>query len=97
MIEKDFGSFDNFRKEFAAASNGNFGSGWTWLCQDGGKLKIVKTSNADTPVTDGLVSEHNFLPTGVEKRRGSVNGVCDLIYEYLIPSLLSFPKNLLLG
>ena len=53
-IEKDFGGFDAFRKQFAADSNGNFGSGWTWLVQDGGKLKIVKTSNAEVPITDGL-------------------------------------------
>ena len=55
LIERDFGGYDAFRKQFAADSNGNFGSGWTWLVQDNdGKLKIVKTSNADVPITDGL-------------------------------------------
>lgn len=49
-IEKSFGSYDAFRQAFIDAALGQFGSGWVWLvaAQDG--LKIVKTSNADTPV-----------------------------------------------
>jgi Fe-Mn family superoxide dismutase len=31
-----------------------FGSGWAWLVQDGGDLKIMKTLNADTPLAHGL-------------------------------------------
>lgn len=55
LINRDFGSYANFSTQFAKAANTNFGSGWTWLVQDGdGKLKIVSTSNADTPLTDGL-------------------------------------------
>jgi hypothetical protein len=41
--------------ELAASANGQFGSGWAWLVQDNaGKLSVVKTSNAETPITDGL-------------------------------------------
>ncbi len=53
-IDAAFGSYDNFKKEFVAAGVGQFGSGWVWLAADGDALKIVKTANADTPLTDGL-------------------------------------------
>ncbi|MDA0781088.1 MAG: superoxide dismutase [Rickettsiales bacterium] len=52
-INEAFGSFDKFREEFANAAATQFGSGWAWLVLDGGKLKIVKTSNAETPLTKG--------------------------------------------
>ena len=50
-INADFGSFDNFKKEFVNNGVGQFGSGWVWLVQDGDKLKVVKTPNAETPLT----------------------------------------------
>jgi len=53
-IDEAFGSYDDFKKEFVAAGVGQFGSGWVWLAADGGTLKIVKTANADTPLTDGM-------------------------------------------
>jgi len=52
-IEADFGSFDNFADEFKTAAATQFGSGWAWLVQEGGKLKVVKTANADTPLAHG--------------------------------------------
>ena len=52
-IEKSFGSLDEFKKAFTAAGTGQFGSGWVWLVQDSGELKIVATSNADTPAARG--------------------------------------------
>ncbi|KAM3576732.1 hypothetical protein VYU27_001327 [Nannochloropsis oceanica] len=54
LIDRDLGGYEAFRKQFAADSNGNFGSGWTWLAMKGDKLQIVKTSNADVPITDGM-------------------------------------------
>lgn len=39
-IEKDFGSFDDFKKQFSTAGATQFGSGWAWLVKDGGKLKV---------------------------------------------------------
>lgn len=50
-INADFGSYDDFKKEFTAGGIGQFGSGWVWLVLDGGKLKIAKTPNAETPLT----------------------------------------------
>ena len=52
-IDRDFGSFDKFKEDFKAAAVGQFGSGWAWLVKEGGKLKIVKTGNADTPIVHG--------------------------------------------
>ena len=53
QIEKSFGSLDEFKKIFTAAAVAQFGSGWVWLVQDGDKLIVVKTSNADTPPAHG--------------------------------------------
>ena len=50
-----WGSVEAFVKAFSDAAAGNFGSGWTWLVKDAdGKLSILNTSNADTPIRYGL-------------------------------------------
>jgi len=54
MINLNFGSLDNFFNEFKSVAMSQFGSGWAWLIRDGEKLKIIKTSNADTPLAQGL-------------------------------------------
>lgn len=51
QIESDFGSYENFVTEFKNAGATQFGSGWAWLVLDSGKLKVVKTGNAETPLT----------------------------------------------
>lgn len=50
-IEADFGSYENFVQEFKNAGLTQFGSGWVWLILEDDKLKITKTSNAETPLT----------------------------------------------
>jgi Fe-Mn family superoxide dismutase len=40
LIIRDFGSFDEFRKQFANAANTAFGSGWAWLVQTPSGLKV---------------------------------------------------------
>lgn len=54
QIKRDFGSFDAFVKEFKSRAAGQFGSGWAWLVSDAGTLKIITTSNADTPITQDV-------------------------------------------
>jgi len=54
-IVKNFGSFDNFKKEFKTAALNRFGSGWAWLIKDrDGKLKIISTPNQDSPIMVGI-------------------------------------------
>jgi Fe-Mn family superoxide dismutase len=52
-IEGDFGSYDRFAEAFAAAAAAQFGSGWAWLVEREGKLQVVTTANADTPMARG--------------------------------------------
>lgn len=53
-IDADFGSFDAFVEAFKTAGATQFGSGWAWLVLDtDGKLKVVKTLNAECPLTEG--------------------------------------------
>lgn len=49
-IKKDFGSVDEFKAAFEKAATTVFGSGWAWLVDQNGTLKIVTTANQDTPL-----------------------------------------------
>lgn len=53
-INAAFGSFDAFKEEFSKAAATRFGSGWAWLCVDGGKLKVCSSPNQDNPMIEGL-------------------------------------------
>lgn len=50
LVEDEFGDIDKFKEDFRAAATSQFGSGWTWLVLDSGKLRIMSTTNADSPV-----------------------------------------------
>lgn len=51
-INQRWGNFDTFKAEFTKCAIGTFGSGWAWLVQTpDGKLEIVSTSNAGTPLS----------------------------------------------
>lgn len=57
LIDKTFGSFEQFKNEFTEKAIAVFGSGWAWLVQDReGALSILQTSNADTPMTHNLTT-----------------------------------------
>ena len=50
-IENSFGNQRAFNQQFVTAAGDQFGSGWAWLVLENAKLKIVATSNAETPLT----------------------------------------------
>lgn len=56
-IDSSFGSFDKFKETFLQSATTLFGSGWCWVVYNPSskKLEIKQTSNAQTPVTDGLI------------------------------------------
>ncbi len=53
-IEQDFGGYEPFAKKLAQAASGQFGSGWAWLIERAGKLEVVTTANAETPMAHGI-------------------------------------------
>jgi superoxide dismutase, Fe-Mn family len=52
-ITRDFGSYEQFKEQFANAAATQFGSGWAWLVLDKDKLSVTKTGNADLPLKHG--------------------------------------------
>ena len=53
-IEKDLGSFDDFKAAFSKAGVTQFGSGWAWLCVKDGKLEVCGTPNQDNTLMPGV-------------------------------------------
>jgi Fe-Mn family superoxide dismutase len=52
-INRDFGSYEQFKSDFTKAATTRFGSGWAWLVSDAaGKLSICSTPNQDNPLMD---------------------------------------------
>lgn len=86
-IDSQFGSFDNFKKEFVDAGVKLFGSGWVWLASDvDGKLMILQKSNAGTPLTDGLVPlltfdvwEHAYYLDYQNRRAEALDNLWDIV------------------
>ncbi len=53
-INKKFGSFDEFKKQFTQTCVTTFGSGWGWLVKNAdGSIELMSTSNAQSPMTSG--------------------------------------------
>ena len=88
-IDAAFGGYENFKKEFSNAAMTQFGSGWAWLVADQGALRIVKTGNADTPLTMGLtplltidVWEHAYYLDYQNRRADFVAAVIDKLLSW---------------
>jgi Fe-Mn family superoxide dismutase len=88
-IEASFGSVENCKKELASMAVSQFGSGWAWLVIEGDKLKVVKTANADIPMTMGLkpllaidVWEHAYYLDYQNRRADYVNAVLDKLIDW---------------
>jgi Fe-Mn family superoxide dismutase len=81
-IESTFGDLEALKKELGTAATTLFGSGWAWLVLDGAKLRIVKTGNAENPLTAHAkplltidVWEHAYYLDFENKRADYVQGV----------------------
>jgi Fe-Mn family superoxide dismutase len=88
-IEASFGNLDACKRDLAMAATSEFGSGWAWLVQEGGKLKVVKSGNAETPLTKGVkrllaidVWEHAYYLDYQNRRADYVNAVLDKLVNW---------------
>jgi len=88
-MEAAFGSVDACEKELANNATGQFGSGWAWLVLEGAKLKVIKTANAHTPITQGLkplltidVWEHAYYLDYQNKRADHVSAVIQKLINW---------------
>jgi len=86
-IDRDFGSFEKFKEAFVDAGVGLFGSGWVWLSRyETGKLFITQGSNAQNPITDGLmplltfdVWEHAYYLDYQNRRADALKKLWDIV------------------
>lgn len=88
-IEATFSSAAYFRKALSEAAIAQFASGWAWLAEDKGRLKIVRTPNAVTPIVLGYkplfvidVWEHAYYLDYQNKRGDYVSGVLDKLINW---------------
>ena len=88
-IEADFGTVDACKKELAAAATTQFGSGWAWLVLDAGRLKVIKTSNANSPLAMEMkplltidVWEHAYYLDYQNRRADYVSAVLDKLINW---------------
>jgi Fe-Mn family superoxide dismutase len=88
-MEASFGSVEACKRELANAAVTQFASGWAWLVQDGDKVRVVKTGNADTPMTQGLkplltidVWEHAYYLDYQNRRADYVNALIDKLANW---------------
>jgi Fe-Mn family superoxide dismutase len=89
LMQDSFGGVEQCKKELSKAAVGEFGSGWAWLVQDGGKLKIIKTPDAKTPMTEGAnclltidVWEHAYYLDYQNRRVDYVNALLDRLANW---------------
>lgn len=90
LIKDAFGDYDKFKQDFAQTCVTQFGSGWGWLCLEGGKLTLRKTANAENPLhMDGVkplltidVWEHAYYLDYQNRRPDHVNAVIDKLLNW---------------
>ena len=95
-LVRDFGSVENFKKEFTQAAATLFGSGWAWLSQDkDGKLVITKEANAGNPLRHGNnpllgidVWEHAYYLDCQNRRADHLAALWDIIDWKVVEGLL---------
>lgn len=89
-IDADLGGFDAFKDAFAKAGATRFGSGWAWLCVNGGKLEVCSSANQDNPLMPGIgcggapilgmdVWEHAYYLNYQNRRPDYINAFFEVI------------------
>ncbi len=88
-IEEAFGSVAACKKELTTAALAQFGSGWAWLVADGERLRVVRTNNAELPLTQGLrplltidVWEHAYYIDYQNRRADYANALVDRLINW---------------
>ena len=88
-LDADCGGLDAFKQKFADAAVNQFGSGWAWLVARDGKLDVISTSNADTPIAKGItplltldVWEHAYYVDYENRRPEHVKAVIDQLLNW---------------
>ena len=88
-IEASFGTLEACKKELATTAMAQFGSGWAWLVQNGDKLNVVKTGNAEVPISADMkplltidVWEHAYYLDYQNRRADYVNAVLDKLMNW---------------
>ena len=89
-IEICFGGYEHFIKKFAQTGMDQFASGWVWLVKENGVLKITKTSNACSPVSQGRgtpllgvdVWEHAYYPDYQNRRKDYLTTILDKLINW---------------
>lgn len=89
LIDESFGSFEKFAEAFKTAAVSQFGSGWAWLVLSEGRLQIIKTSNADTPIAHNQkpllaidVWEHAYYLDYQNRRPDHVQALIDKLLNW---------------
>ncbi len=89
-IDTGFGGYDEFVKQFIEMGTTHFGSGWVWLVNDGGVLKITRTSNANNPLSQKIgkallvldVWEHAYYLDHQNQRNQHLKTVMDKLINW---------------
>jgi Fe-Mn family superoxide dismutase len=89
QIDADFGSYEKFTEDLKNGGVTQFGSGWVWLVLKSGRLEVMKTANADTPVAHGIkplltidVWEHAYYLDYQNRRPDFLQAVIDNLINW---------------
>jgi Fe-Mn family superoxide dismutase len=88
-VDSTFGDLEALKEELGTAATTQFGSGWAWLVLDGAKLRVVKTDNAENPLTEHMkpllvidVWEHAYYLDFQNRRADYVKEVIDKLINW---------------
>jgi superoxide dismutase, Fe-Mn family len=88
-IQASFGGYQKFAEVFSSAATSLFGSGWAWLVSDNGKLQVIKTANAETPIVSSAkplitidVWEHAYYLDYQNRRADYIKAFLDKLLNW---------------